>query len=147
MKMFKAVGDVIKHPRIRLRHGEREVCLSLAAQSSRNPGCLYVKVDSDYIGKISPAGIFHATGYTPDFLIQLLSTLAAEPLATVAEYGRLTGSCSFCGRTLTHPDSKRYGYGPVCAERYRLIARKSIQESTPSLWSEHSEVSLREDTN
>jgi hypothetical protein len=139
MTMFKAVNAIVKNPQIRLRHEDEEIRLALAAKSSRNPGYLYVKVEGEYIGKISPAGVFRDTGYAPDYLIELLSRLAADPLVIVAEYGKLTGACSFCGRTLTDPDSKRNGYGPVCAEYYGLMPSRKTEESTPSLWSERSE--------
>lgn len=32
-----------------------------------------------------------------------------------ADYGRLTGRCGCCGRTLTDPASKMRGIGPECA--------------------------------
>ena len=35
----------------------------------------------------------------------------------VSEYGRLTGSCCVCARTLTKAESIAAGIGPVCASR------------------------------
>lgn len=37
--------------------------------------------------------------------------------AQAAEYGRRTGQCAICGRTLTNADSVARGIGPVCLER------------------------------
>lgn len=35
-----------------------------------------------------------------------------------AEYGRYSGVCGVCHRTLTNPDSIQAGIGPVCASRF-----------------------------
>lgn len=37
--------------------------------------------------------------------------------AQAANFGRRTGSCVICARTLTNPDSIAYGLGPVCRTR------------------------------
>jgi hypothetical protein len=38
----------------------------------------------------------------------------------LARLGQETGICQFCGRLLTSDESKRRGYGPVCASRHGL---------------------------
>lgn len=44
----------------------------------------------------------------------------AEPmtLAEAAAYGRRTGRCCVCGRTLTNETSVQAGIGPVCSRRF-----------------------------
>lgn len=44
------------------------------------------------------------------------ATLASREEA--AAYGKLTGVCCCCGRTLTNPDSIEAGIGPVCAAKF-----------------------------
>ncbi len=39
-------------------------------------------------------------------------------LAAVSKYGKETGTCLVCGRTLTNPDSIEAGIGPICASRF-----------------------------
>ncbi|QPX62591.1 hypothetical protein SEA_WOLLYPOG_39 [Arthrobacter phage Wollypog] len=39
-------------------------------------------------------------------------------LDAAKEYGKETGTCIVCGRTLTNPDSIEAGIGPICAERF-----------------------------
>lgn len=51
----------------------------------------------------------------------LIFKLAGARPATrdeVAAYGRRTGVCGCCGRTLTDPKSIAAGIGPICASRY-----------------------------
>lgn len=48
----------------------------------------------------------------------LVAKLTADMRMTLeqaAAYGRETGVCACCGRTLTHPDSVSRGVGPICA--------------------------------
>jgi hypothetical protein len=47
---------------------------------------------------------------------------ANDPIGVAKEYGKLEGSCCFCGRPLTVDRSVDLGYGPVCAERLGLIS-------------------------
>lgn len=46
--------------------------------------------------------------------VRNLSAATAATKEQAAEYGKLTGVCCCCGRTLTNPDSIAKGIGPVC---------------------------------
>lgn len=54
----------------------------------------------------------------PESAREVLLSAAGDPLAAAVRFGRVTGSCSCCGRTLTDPDSIARGIGPICAERW-----------------------------
>lgn len=54
----------------------------------------------------------------PESAREVLLSAAADPLSAAVRFGRVTGSCSCCGRTLTDPDSIARGIGPICAERW-----------------------------
>lgn len=54
----------------------------------------------------------------PPGIPDALRRFATDPLKVAAEYGRIHGSCCFCGRDLTSAESKRLGYGPICARQY-----------------------------
>ena len=47
-----------------------------------------------------------------------LLTIAKNPVEAAKAYGKLTGSCSCCGRELSDPVSIEAGIGPVCATKW-----------------------------
>ena len=53
-------------------------------------------------------------------LTDLLGRLGANPSEVASEYGKLTGTCSFCHRKLSDERSKEVGYGATCASNYDL---------------------------
>jgi len=55
-------------------------------------------------------------------VIALMKSYLKDPVGTVASYGSATGTCSFCHKTLTDPQSVAAGFGPVCAAKYGLLA-------------------------
>lgn len=44
----------------------------------------------------------------------ILKALAQDPTTCLARYGKITGRCGHCGRTLTDPESITRGIGPIC---------------------------------
>lgn len=97
------------------------VVISRAPTNGRNAGALYVKsVNDEYLGKIVN-NVFQPTyearqQHTADKLIEI----AKNPLEAAVRYGRLTGSCSCCGRALTDKNSVAAGIGPICATKWGL---------------------------
>lgn len=107
----------LKFPKTRFAApGNGELLLSLAGDTSRNPGAVYVKLNGEYAGKVTAEGV----AYGLDALLPTLRAIEADPAAAGAAYGALTGRCSFCGLGLTDEGSVEVGYGPVCAKRYGL---------------------------
>jgi hypothetical protein len=47
-----------------------------------------------------------------------LRAILKDGLAAAVAYGRKTGCCAICSRTLTDPESVARGIGPICAERF-----------------------------
>ena len=123
-KMFEAANPHLKHPAIRLVDEQgRYIHLSLAGAASKNAGHIYVKGDrgSDaYYGKISPDGRFFPVRECPATVEPRLLAFAQDPETHASNYGRLTGTCCFCGRRLTDACSVALGYGPVCADHFGL---------------------------
>ncbi|XAO35593.1 hypothetical protein SEA_MORGANA_159 [Gordonia phage Morgana] len=68
----------------------------------------YAKVLSETTGRFTydKGAIYHLEGATP------------MTLAEAAAYGKRTGRCCVCGRTLTNPTSVEAGIGPVCSGRF-----------------------------
>lgn len=98
--------------------------VSPAGESSSNVGCLYVKSDGLYLGKITPAGQFKgAYGSEAAQAAKAhaaLTEFVKDPKAAAVTYGVLTGTCMFCAKDLTDERSIKAKYGPICAETYGL---------------------------
>lgn len=105
----------LKRPKLRV--GDIE--LALAAETSKNPGAVYVRRGDDYLGKIV-AGFFEPSYRAKQEDIELVKATAAEPLALAVAYGRRTGNCACCGRQLTDPVSVANGIGPICQSKWGM---------------------------
>lgn len=97
--------------------------LAFAPNTGRNAGCIYVKDEGEYAGKIGIDGKFYGIrdSRRPQTVIeQELIALVADPLGRMAEHGRATGICSCCGRKLTNEESVTLGIGPICRSQWGL---------------------------
>ena len=47
-----------------------------------------------------------------------VESVALNPLEAALRYGRITGSCSACGRELTNHKSVEDGIGPICRDKW-----------------------------
>ncbi len=119
-------GRPLKRARITLRTADgKGLALSVAGDRSRYPGHVHVSDGGDYgsnvyYGRIAPTGEFFGRETMPDSVRTLLGEFAADPVPVAIAYGRLTGACCFCQKTLTDARSVTVGYGPVCADNYGL---------------------------
>lgn len=96
-----------------------------AGRQSKNPGSITIVSGDEYLGRIprKAEGIVYKHGIGAKFRNAIETAIAsfiANPLTTATRYGRDTGICCFCGRTLTESHSILHGYGPICAERWGL---------------------------
>lgn len=99
--------------------------LSLAGEGAKVPGSINVAEakpfgQAQWFGRVTQAGEFQPSHKAPPAIADALRTFAADPCAAAAAYGRLTGHCCFCSKTLTDPVSVDLGYGPVCAKKWGL---------------------------
>lgn len=123
-EMFEKVD--LKKPIIRLVIEGAEFKISKAPAHGFNKGFLYLNVDKEYIGKISPEGKFEFNKklvLSEDRKIEILENLhdlAFNPKAKMIEYGRETGCCGLCGRKLTDKNSIEIGIGPICLENWGM---------------------------
>jgi hypothetical protein len=91
------------------------VTISPAKADGKNPGALYVKAGSTYLGKVQNGRLFAARECTPDQEKQVLAFIA-DPAEAAKVYGQTTGVCCVCNATL-RSKWKLAGIGPVCAEK------------------------------
>jgi Family of unknown function (DUF6011) len=114
--MFKAANNAgLKRPRFLTER----LKLELAPVHGRNAGAIYVKCDGAYAGKIA-GGQFMAIRAAPQDTLDLLRTIAANPIEAARKYGRDTETCSCCGKKLTDPVSVANGVGPICASNWGI---------------------------
>ena len=126
--LFATAAKVLKRPKIRLAMGADPVVLSVAGAGSKNPGSINITDggpfgDNVWYGRVDESGCWHPSksGLAASAaLVPLLTAMALEPAKVAGEYGRLTGSCCFCGRGLDDKRSTEVGYGPICAGKYNL---------------------------
>lgn len=114
----------LKFPKVAfLGPDNAELALSLAGAKSTNPGAVFVKVDGEFIGSICADDSVRGKLARRSDLLALLNTIAANPAAAAAAYGKVRGACSFCHKSLTDDRSGgsiEVGYGPICARKYGL---------------------------
>ena len=96
---------------------------SPAGTQSKNAGAVYVKrADTrEYLGKIMIDGRFYYSTLTAAEILQI-AELVEHPGDAAVAYGRKTGVCSCCGRSLTNALSVQLGIGPICREKYGWVA-------------------------
>lgn len=68
-----------------------------------------------YLGKVTPQGCDSRLG---DDVKAIIMGAANDPLSAAIKYGKVSGSCSCCGRELTDPRSIERGIGPICATKF-----------------------------
>lgn len=113
-----AVGSGYKAPKVRLSSSIGTLVVSRAPAGGRNPDGLYVKRDGCYIGKVVNGAFTPSKNELSDDDATVVAATLSSPRDAAVEFGRLTGSCSCCGRELTDPTSVAAGIGPVCASRF-----------------------------
>jgi hypothetical protein len=120
--MFRKARNHLKWPKLTLHVGDEQTAytFSLAQDSSKNPGFIYVKRFGTYIGKVSPTGDFSRSWSCKDEDVALVSDFSANPAGLAAQHGRLTGHCCFCSKKLSDERSVEVGYGETCAKNYGL---------------------------
>lgn len=93
---------------------------SLAPDTGKNPGAIYVKrdgKDGDYLGKAMGGQFMPVCECSPADAKAIIA-IAADPAASATAYGQRTGRCSICSRTLTNKESIGRAVGPICYEKF-----------------------------
>jgi hypothetical protein len=68
-----------------------------------------------YLGKVTRTSI---DSKFSDTVRETIMGAAADPLTAAIRYGKVSGSCSCCGRELTVKESIEAGIGPICAKKF-----------------------------
>lgn len=122
--MFKQTATRLKGPRIRVLIGEQLLALSRAGDRSRFPGSINVTDgkpfrENRWYGRITESR-WEPSRDCESWVTEWLVKFANDPVTVAAEYGKMTGYCCFCNRTLSDDRSVEVGYGPVCADSWGM---------------------------
>lgn len=123
LRMFATAKEHLKRPGIKLTVDGRDLKIYPAGPKSNYTGQLMVagaRYGEGWYGRIDQSGNFFPGKDCNDKVRELLRSLEENPEATAAAYGRLTGKCCFCNRSLEDDNSTAVGYGPVCAKHFGL---------------------------
>lgn len=128
----------VKHPAVTIQTAHGPVRLKLCGAKSKKPGALAVTDGGPYganqfYGYVHPSGVFSSSSGVPVHVGQVLKGLATDPIGYVAEHGKKSGACVFCGKSLTDDTSGKsleVGYGPTCAKNYGLpFGKKAVAKA------------------
>lgn len=124
-QLFNAASANTKSPKVRFATEDGDhFIVTQAPLHGRNAGCLYIKSDGTYLGKIDAHGDYSASrdieASLASGVLGALRTFAADPAAAAKAYGMRFSNCCFCALELTNAQSLMAGYGPICAENYGL---------------------------
>ena len=102
---YYAVPDGTTRLKVRINH----------VQKGNWAGHTFVDDGAEYgsrrnYGRQAPGGTYKGD------IADALKTIAADPAAASAAYGRLVGRCGICNRPLEDADSVARGIGPICAQ-------------------------------
>lgn len=111
----KASAAGLKRPAMRFE----SFAASLAPATGKNPGAVYCKAEQTYLGKIQNGQFFASRDCSAESRASVANAMT-DPLAAAIAYGRRTGACSCCGRTLSDPVSVNLGIGPICKAKFGL---------------------------
>lgn len=121
--LIRSAGK-LKSPRISFQ-GATPVQFKLAGPHSKHAGQVIVTDGgpfgmSQWYGTITKLGVWNRSGKVTPEVEAVVQAFAADPVGYAAAYGKKSGRCCFCGKTLETPESLAVGYGPVCAEHHHL---------------------------
>lgn len=108
-----AQANGLQWPKLRLG----SFAFSLAGEASKNAGATYVKRGETYLGKVQDGRFFCSRDCDEPTKAAIVAAVN-DPEAAAIAYGKATGSCSCCGRTLTNQESIDLGIGPICREKF-----------------------------
>ena len=88
-----------------------------APTRGRWAGFVFVKDGAEY-GEGQRYGMQRPGETYKGGIVDALRTIAADPMAAAAEYGKITGRCAICSRKLEDEESVARGIGPICYGKF-----------------------------
>lgn len=128
---FALNGGAIKQPRMSFSFPNSHLAITYRDVKPGELANVYIFQNKKYVGKITPDGKAMLRPELSPENRQFLLDLDRDFFGTVGDYGRKSGACGFCARTLTDEVSLKNGYGPICGSRYNrlsFVAKKFDEE-------------------
>lgn len=130
----------LKYPKLvmSIGGGTGYVKVYISGETSVKPNCvniLYAKSTNltraftpwsayTWMGRIDESGVWMPVyNHGKDLVKNIhkaIKQMAKQPAKVASEFGKLTGHCCFCFKTLSDPKSTEVGYGKTCANHYNL---------------------------
>lgn len=116
----------LKYPKVHLVASDgTPVVFNRAGEKSQYTGQVMITDGGPYgvgryFGRVDIVGMLTEGPKMTAQVRELVEAFAIDPARVAAEYGKTTGSCCFCSRTLETDESLDVGYGPVCADKFGL---------------------------
>jgi hypothetical protein len=85
----------------------------------KNAGGCWVTLSDNLVGKIDDCGQF--TSRNQD-LFKFIEKVNSDVQGALKSYGKITSHCGCCGLPLTNKKSIELGIGPICLDKYGLLA-------------------------
>jgi hypothetical protein len=122
IKRFDMASQSIQYPKVRIMFNDREYIFSRAGKKSNHPGSVYlIRAERNkLVARLERDNFISTWKGFDDIDKEAIEEFNTNALGNVLAYGRTTGRCSCCGRTLTNKKSIELGIGPICRERYGL---------------------------
>lgn len=127
--MFQIAGQHLKRPKVRLLSQEGtyfELWFEVSRASGKSSILLFEGGWQGHgrrrrIGSIEGNQIipWRSESISPDIL-STLQEFSLDPARIALASAQKLSACSFCGIRLSDPESKKRGYGPVCADHFAL---------------------------
>ena len=106
----------------------------------KNPNTIYVtgRTDQVYYGKIKNNWFWPSADYTrlsqqeqDNYRAEILQTMQS-PMQEAIKYGKQSGECSICGRTLHNKISIYNSIGPICADKlgFPIVTPPGLEEES-----------------
>ena len=97
--------------------GRLKIAIRKPGKNSRWHGSIFVDDGAEYGNRQNYGRQLPGKQYEGK-IIEQLTAIAADPLAAMKAYGKLTSTCGACGRKLEDAKSIELGIGPICLEKF-----------------------------
>lgn len=135
--MFDKAAERLKYPRVTFNFPDFVIKFSVAGKGAAVPGSITVTLNGMWMGRLTLDGLTTSKNCGDD-CIKWLEEFSKNPVKVIIDYGKSSGFCCFCNTRLTDSRSVSVGYGPICAEHYRLPwgNRPQPQRVESQLWND-----------
>jgi hypothetical protein len=92
----------------------------------KNAGGCWMTCNDSLVGKIDDCGVFTLTNSKgdkfDDEMFDFVEITNHDVKSALESYGKITSKCGCCGLPLTNKKSIELGIGPICLDKYGLLA-------------------------